>query len=326
MRLSLLFTIMGVAASGLGADLAQSFAQPAAKGEEEKPWLTYLARSQVLLSAGDVAAEEGSAPDCSCCGAGLGYRRRRAGDADIYFVTNSTLTNLSAECVFRISGKVPEFWNPADGSIAPVPVFVVEAGQTRLPLRFAPAGSAFVVFRPGESKRHATRLVFTPSASEEQTVSAIPAYEVRMEKRGPLLLAWQPGTFDITLADGRTVKKQVYEVPAPFAVEGVCPLAGWVAYEKRLLVPDDLMGPGRRMVLDLGRVSHAAAVTLNGRELGVLWRPPYVVDVTEHLKVGENALRVRLTNRRASGADSLPSEPGQLGPVCIRTVFELPGR
>ncbi len=307
----------------------------------------------------DVPRRDGLPPDFSCEGAGLVHRHRREGDADIYFVSNPALTNVSAECLFRVTGKVPEFWDAADGSAKPAPVFKDEGGQTRLPLRLGPAGSLWIAFRPGESKRHATRLVFTPVESREKTGLADGAYDVELEKRGPLLLAWQPGTFEITLADGRTVKKQVYEVPAPFAVDGpwrvrfqkgqgpaenvvLDRLGAWprraeaglhdgfrgpVAYEKSVRVPDDLMGPGRRMMLDLGAVRDVAVVTLNGQELGGLRKAPFVADVTAQLKVGENALRIEVTGRRddrLSGGE--PPAAGLLGPVCIRTVFELPGR
>ena len=50
------------------------------------------------------------------------------------------------------------------------------------------------------------------------------------------------------------------------------------------------------MTLDLGRVESLAAVTLNGRNLGWLWKYPYSVDVTDLLKAGSNDLEVKVIN------------------------------
>ena len=45
--------------------------------------------------------------------------------------------------------------------------------------------------------------------------------------------------------------------------------------------------------LDLGEVLHSARVKLNGQDLGVLWSPPYTVDLGDFLKEGRNELEWR---------------------------------
>ncbi|MGD0089584.1 MAG: glycosylhydrolase-like jelly roll fold domain-containing protein, partial [Planctomycetota bacterium] len=60
-----------------------------------------------------------------------------------------------------------------------------------------------------------------------------------------------------------------------------------------------------------GRVEVMAEVRLNGRDLGILWKPPYRVDVTEALKTGENALEMRVVNlwiNRMIGDEQLPED------------------
>jgi hypothetical protein len=100
--------------------------------------------------------------------------------------------------------------------------------------------------------------------------------------------------------------------------------------------------------LDLGEVQVMAQVKLNGHELGVLWHPPFRVNVTGALKPGGNLLEVRVANlwpNRMIGDAALPAaerftwsshEPftkdsplpksGLLGPVTIHTaeVVNLP--
>jgi hypothetical protein len=71
------------------------------------------------------------------------------------------------------------------------------------------------------------------------------------------------------------------------------------------------MGKDRRIYLDLGQVQVMAKVKLNGKDLGILWKPPYRVDVTGILKAGENTLEIGVTNlwiNRMLGDEELPED------------------
>ena len=79
-------------------------------------------------------------------------------------------------------------------------------------------------------------------------------------------------------------------------------------------------------------------MTLNGRHLGILWKPPFEVDVTGVIRSGRNQLEIELTNtwaNRLVGDARLPKaqrvthlaqnlpvqgplESGLLGPVVLR--------
>ena len=67
----------------------------------------------------------------------------------------------------------------------------------------------------------------------------------------------------------------------------------------------------RQLFLDLGRVAVIAEVRLNGKDLGVLWKPPFRVEVTGALKPGENTLEVKVVNlwvNRQIGDEQLPED------------------
>ena len=63
--------------------------------------------------------------------------------------------------------------------------------------------------------------------------------------------------------------------------------------------------------LDLGKVQVMAHVKLNGKDLGILWKPPFRVDIAEAVAPGGNALEVRVANlwpNRLIGDQSLPQD------------------
>jgi hypothetical protein len=71
------------------------------------------------------------------------------------------------------------------------------------------------------------------------------------------------------------------------------------------------LAPGRRVVLDLGRVEVIAEVSVNGRAVGQGWKEPYRMDVTDAVHAGANALEVRVTTlwpNRLIGDEQLPPE------------------
>ncbi|HSA26531.1 MAG TPA: glycosyl hydrolase [Phycisphaerae bacterium] len=173
-----------------------------------------------------------------------------------------------------------------------------------------------------------------------------PIWQVWTEAGRANLLAWQSGKYVVTTASGAR-KEIAAEVPLPVAVAGPWEVrfpAGWdapetatfdkliswtdhaafgiryfsgtVTYTKTLTVPADLLGAGRRLILDLGVVREVAQVRLNGKDLPVMWWPPFRADVTGLVKAGANALEVRVTNlwvNRLVGDEQLPDDIGWQG-------------
>ena len=63
--------------------------------------------------------------------------------------------------------------------------------------------------------------------------------------------------------------------------------------------------------LDLGTVAETAKVTLNGKDLGVLWCTPRCIEITDALEAGENELKIEVVNNwpnRLIGDGKLPAE------------------
>jgi hypothetical protein len=87
--------------------------------------------------------------------------------------------------------------------------------------------------------------------------------------------------------------------------------SGEATYSKKLSVPRELLAKGKRLYLDLGNVQVMAHVKLNGKDLGVLWKPPFRLDITGIAKSGDNQLEIKVVNlwpNRLIGDEQLPED------------------
>jgi hypothetical protein len=77
---------------------------------------------------------------------------------------------------------------------------------------------------------------------------------------------------------------------------GVKYFSGTATYSRAIDVPAAALRPGRRVFLDLGRVEVLAHVTVNGKDLGTVWKAPYRVDITDVVHAGTNRVSVAVTD------------------------------
>jgi hypothetical protein len=102
--------------------------------------------------------------------------------------------------------------------------------------------------------------------------------------------------------------------------------SGTATYSRRIDVPTDFIAPGKRVVLDLGRLEVIARVRANGRDLGVLWKEPYRLDITKAVHPGTNELEIAVTSlwpNRMIGDEQLPAE-NRYGQGAERGIVEIP--
>ncbi len=425
-------------------------------------------------------------------GVRLAFIHRRDGESDIYFVSNQRKQSETIDCIFRVTGKTPELWNPETGGIMPAPLWREQGGRTVVTLSLDPAGSMFVVFRgtsqsdhlvavkagprstskspelriikavygsfakgqidvtpwikskvedgaskvmvdrdlavedpaPGAAKQlrvefidkgaHRTAVAaegtafnFTPGIEVVKAVYGVFAAERRpnrVDVTGKLagkvhhghlsitagdtlaggdpakhaskelrvdysldsevkhavvqenetlalpddawsghaartfdlvsapdgrtrLLSWAPEKIDFTWASGRKGSLDCSSATAPLAISGPWQLSfppGWNApasialdrleswtesgdagvkyfsgtatYFKEMDIPSAFQGPGREIWLDLGAVRNFAEVSVNGQSLGILWKPPFRVNITAVAKPGTNKVEIKVTN------------------------------
>ena len=111
-----------------------------------------------VLSGEAIAGALPSAPDFSAAQPAMKFIHRRAGDAEIYFVSNQRKGARTVECAFRVSGKAPEFWDPDSGRTEMAALYRTTNGVTTVPIPFDPVGSVFVIFRAAAPADHAVAI------------------------------------------------------------------------------------------------------------------------------------------------------------------------
>jgi hypothetical protein len=249
-------------------------------------------------TARGVLQADGIRPDCEFVNAGewpLDYIHRTTDDAEIYFVANRATNAVAVNCAFRVTGKAPELWNAVTGERKFAPAYEEKDGRIFLPLDFGPCGSWFVIFREPADAHPAVAKVNSPELTPLQQIPG--AWTVHFDPKwgGPeavqfdSLVSWptrpEPG---IKFYSGTAVYEKTFNLPVPSAVV-----------------------PGEKTFLDLGNIRELAEIKVNGKSCGIVWCPPWRVEVTDAVRPGENKLQIEVVNfwpNRLIGDDSLPPE------------------
>ena len=92
---------------------------------------------------------------------------------------------------------------------------------------------------------------------------------------------------------GRVTYEKAFDFPAALRAGGSALLD--FGEGTPVLTPDPLPTLNMRAYLD-SPVREAAEVYLNGQRAGVVWHPPYAVDVGPLLRAGKNELRIVVAN------------------------------
>jgi hypothetical protein len=218
----------------------------------------------------------------------VGFIHRTTGDAEIYFVANTTNTPQKLDATFRVAGGMTaELWDPFTGRVSPAP----NAGP-KLPLHIEPYGSRVVVFSRAAAKPGPA----SSPASVQFDLSR--DWTVTFGDKGPPV---RMATLRSWTDDERTKffsGVATYEKTFELASVPSTPVVLSFGEGTALPIPPDggrRAGPGMQTFYD-APVREAAVVYVNGRRAGSVWAPPYQVDISGLLKQGSNQLRIDVAN------------------------------
>ena len=243
---------------------------------------------------------------------------------DIYFIANQTEKEIEFTAQFRIGGKVPEQWNPIDGSICNFKSFVNVKDITNIPMKLSSNESMFVVFEKDLS-------------TETQVMNRALNYPETKE------LLQINNNWNLTLEslvhDGKKIKLDKLKDLTTVNDDYIKYFSGTSIYTNTFKMKQ--IPVNKKIMLDLGEVCEMAKVKINGKYVGGVWTTPYTIDITDALKSGKNTIEITVVNNwvnRLVGDSNLPEnkrktsyvyrtynpstplqKSGLIGPVSIRT-------
>ncbi|MFZ9660488.1 MAG: glycosyl hydrolase, partial [Chitinophagaceae bacterium] len=203
----------------------------------------------------------------------LFFVHRKLNDRDVYWVNNRTTNSLTTQVKFHITGLKPVIWHPENGSLEQVS-YNISNGETTVDLPLVPNDAVFVIF-----KDRAIASTVKINRSDEKIVAEI------------------INNWNVSFQEGRgapsSIKMDHLESFTKNENPAVKYFSGTASYTTDFNL-DKL--DKSNYYIDLGEVKELAEVLLNGKSAGIIWKRPFVVDVSAFIKKGKNQLEVKVTN------------------------------
>ena len=271
------------------------------------------------------------------------YARKGINDFEYRYLTDLPDRYEQVECKFRVTGKVPELWDPMTGEITKLVAYREEGGYTIVPLHFEPEGSKFIVFRQATKEPHIIEIkkdglsIFPSNKFKTKNNPYIEVVQTEGEYSSNIYV---PGKYDLTWSNGKTVsvtskesldktiegsweinfdpkwggpeKVLVDELKSwtEFTDEGIKYYSGDATYHKSFSLSKKEI-KNNRLLLDLGNVQEMASIKINNQQFPVKWSAPFIFDITKYVKAGLNSLEIEVVNmwpNRLIGDRKLPKE------------------
>lgn len=220
------------------------------------------------------------------------YTHRTGAGWDIYFVSNTSDKTVGFDAKFRTVKGSPELWDAVTGNVTRLDHFNREAGSTSVQLKLHAYESCFVVFSQD----------FKWKAVQGNTISKI-------DTLTDLSANWDVAFNPKWGGPAHTVFKKLENWPE-MKDDGIKYYSGTAVYTKTFDM-NAVSKTGEHIYLDLGEVKNIARITLNGKDMGVVWTAPWRVDIGNCLCKGKNELKVEVINlwpNRLIGDEKLPDD------------------
>lgn len=256
----------------------------------------------------------------------IGYVHRKTENKDIYFIANQLNESRFLNLSFRLDdvNAAPELYDAVSGESWKATNWTAENGRLILKVKMEANASLFVSFdrnaepaKPVDGKLNYAVFDIAQLLTGDWNVSFDAAYG------GPS----KPLVFS-SLQDWSTSADSLVKY-----------YSGTAVYTKTFRFKGNENG---KIWMDLGKVANIADVKVNGVACGIVWTPPYKVDISKAIKKGINEISIEVSNtwaNRLIGDQRLPEdkritkttapyrlegkpllEAGLLGPVTIQTV------
>ncbi len=202
---------------------------------------------------------------------GMRFLHRTLPSAEVYWINKPSQESETVKVSLRTAGMKPQLWHPDTGVIEDASYSVV-GDRTEVTIHMVPDDAVFVVFSGKGQESYAV-----PAKNDSLVLSLDGPWKVSFQENHG---APEEAMFD----DLRSYTES--DVP------GIKYFSGIASYKKTIALPA-LKG---QAILDLGSVENLAEVFVNGASCGYAWKHPYLVDITNAIKEGQNDLEVKVAN------------------------------
>jgi hypothetical protein len=264
------------------SDDPEEFSEIAEELWPHKKGIIHVKKGKVYagMALEEVLDKEGIIPDFAYPkvekGSKLFFVHRKIGNIDVYWVNNRSDKVTDMEAMFRVAGRKAEIWHPETG-LTETASFNISNGATTVPLHLEPDDAIFVVF--GDKTNIETETVPKP-------------VKIKLaEIEGPWDIEFQPGRGAPPRASFETLTQWDKN-----ADPGIRYFSGTASYQKIIEADSEWFATGKQIWIDLGDVQNLAEIFVNGQSMGIVWKKPFRINITEALKEGKNELKVQVTN------------------------------
>ena len=219
----------------------------------------------------------------------IGFIHRALADGDLYFIANTSNQFHHVKATFRATANHAEWLDPLAGNISAVD----NSSVTFLDLQ--PYESKLIVFTNSdihpnttEPVRHSPSRIVDLSKDWKLTFTG-----ANQSVTMPLLHSWS----DLPLFkyySGTVTYEKTIDLSAADLTSGITPFLSF-GQGAPIEEPNPLPEHSMKAYLE-GPIREAAEVYVNGQRAGVVWHPPYKIDVSKFLIAGNNDLRIVVGN------------------------------
>jgi hypothetical protein len=222
----------------------------------------------------------------------IGFIHRKMGDGDLYFIANTANHSVLTTADFRATKHVAEWWDPLTGRISPI------SRTDRIEISLQPYESRLIVFSDSAAPADSRSI-------EDHTKPEPHFQDIDLSSEWQLTFTGLNRTVSMAKLHSWSEEKAFAYYSGQVIYSKTIDLAPDVASSKSLILdfgegtpvpqPDPLPAFNMRAYLD-GPVREAAEVFMNDKPAGVVWHPPYLIDVTKWVRPGKNRVKIVVGN------------------------------
>ena len=217
----------------------------------------------------------------------VGFIHRKLPEGDLYFVANTANEPQHVQAQFRDTARHAETWNAFTGQVTGLP------GNQSLELDLEPYESRLIFFSDG-----AASAASLPERQESVSLDLSRQWKLAFADTGlsvdmDRLSSWSENQ-RTRFYSGLAAYEKNFNLPADPEAQAARYFIDF-GPGSRVVVPSPARAPNMRAYLE-GPIREAAQVYVNGNLAGVVWHPPYRIDVTEFVRPGDNSLRIVVGN------------------------------